>query len=460
MLEDHPSTEDLEGFLRGTSQSGYRKRNAQVLRHLLGDCASCRAQLDAMGWSKPRLFRLLQPTEATGPEPALSPVYDYSSSFAAAEQAMSALLTPEPQATEIPVTVQLAELESLTAGDRVQRMRAGGSFATPALIRALIERSHAARYRDSEEMLHFAHLARLAAEACASADAGNDRRLADLKTRAWGQYGNALRVCGRPREAEEALATARAYREQGTGDPALRAWLLEKLIPLAIFQERHGEAVAMCEQAGELYQDLGEEHLLASTLIQKSIAALHSGETERAVRSLNQAIPLINHEKDPQLLLAACHNLIRCYIDLDRPDQALALYTETRDLYQEIDDPLILLRATWQEGQLLRDLGHLRAAETALLRSRKGYQERSLAYEAALVSLDLAAVYVKLGQADEVKRTVTSTVPIFHALRVKLDTLAALLQLQQVADQEQQALELIRTLNARVASLPKGRLVS
>ena len=44
-------------------------------------------------------------------------------------------------------------------------------------------------------------------------------------------------------------------------------------------------------------------------------------------------------------------------------------------------------------------------------------------------------------------------IPVFHALRVKVETLAALLQLQQVADQEQQALELIRGLNARVEPL-------
>jgi tetratricopeptide (TPR) repeat protein len=455
MLSNHPTVEDLEGFLRGTSRPVSHARNAQVMRHLLADCTVCREHLNVMGWEPRRLARLFQP--AMEEAPAATNGYDYSHAFAVAEQAVSALLSPERQGAESPTSL-FAELNTLPMDEQLRRVSGGGPFATPAMIKFLLDRSHAVRYQDAEEMLHLAHLARFSAEACSPEDAGNQLRLADLRARAWGQYGNALRVSGRPREAEEALATAQRHRKAGTGDPMLRAWLIEKITPLTIFQGHFADAIAMCEEAGEIYQELGESHLLASTLVQKAIATLYFGEPEAAIRILNQAVPLIDQEEDPHLLLAACHNLIRCYIDLDRPDQALLLYSETRDLYQEFDDPLILLRAAWQEGQLLRDLGHLRAAETALLRARKGYTERKLAYEVALVSLDLATVYVKLGLVEELKRTVLTTVPIFHALRVGIETLASLLQLQQVADQEQQALELIRSLNARIEPLRQQRV--
>src|SRR6185295_19615558 len=181
-----------------------------------------------------------------------------------------------------------------------------------------------------------------------------------------------------------------------------------------------------------IYRELGESHLLASTMVQKATAMLYSGDAESAVRILNKAISLIDHEEDPHLLLVACHNLVRCFIDLGRPDQAAQIHFDNKGLYKEVEEPNILLRATWQEGQLLRDLGHLEAAETILLRVRKGYTERKLAYEAALVSLDLATVYVKQGFADKLKRTVLETVPIFHSLRVGLETLASLLQLQKM----------------------------
>ncbi len=70
-----------------------------------------------------------------------------------------------------------------------------------------------------------------------------------------------------------------------------------------------------------------------------------------------------------------------------------------------------------------------------------------------MVSLDLAWVYVKLGRTDSLKQTVAEAIPIFTSLRVGREALAALLQLQHAAGQEQQALDLIRMLNTRLAPL-------
>jgi hypothetical protein len=62
---------------------------------------------------------------------------------------------------------------------------------------------------------------------------------------------------------------------------------------------------------------------------------------------------------------------------------------------------------------------------------------------------------VRLGEVDQVSQTVAETVPIFRSLRVGRETLAALLQLQKMADREQEALSLIQLLTQRLEQLSK-----
>ncbi len=454
MLIVHPTNEEFEGFLQDANRTGGTPRNARVVRHLLFGCSDCRDRLDAMGWNGQRLERLLQlPVRVRAAEeedaaPAASG-FNYDGAFAGAQRALDAFFAEGCKA-EISPDQLLAELKALPADEQIRRVSRDSRFANPVLIKRLIDLSHAARYSSPEEMLQLAYLACLAAEACNDEAAGSEPKCADLRSHGWRQYGNALRLQGRIVEAEEAFASAHRYCLEGTGDPPLRAWLLEQMTSLRIFQRRFDDAIQLADDAGQIYRELEQTNSLASTLVQKAVAQLYAGEVEGAVRTLNRAIPLIDPSGDPHLLLAACHNLVRCYIDLDRPEQALSLYFEARSLYQEFEDALILLRSGWQEGQLLRDLGHLRAAESALLRAREGFGERELLYEVAVVSLDLAAVYIKLGDAERLKQTVAETVPIFRALGVDREALASLLQLQQMASQGRQAFELIRFLNSQL----------
>jgi tetratricopeptide (TPR) repeat protein len=431
MRTDHPTDTDIKSFLKSLARSTDAQSTAKVVRHLLADCSSCGSR-----------FKRL----------SMADDYDYSPAFAAAEASLNAFLA-QGTPPQVPPEVMLSELESLSQEERLRTIGTDSRFHSPSLVERLIEQSHSLRYRCPQEMLHFAELARAAAEACPVEAMGSERLFSDLKARGWMQYANALRVCSQFTEADKAFSVASRYRAAGTRDPLLRARLSEQLASLRTCQGRYREAIELAEEAGSVYQELEESHSLASTMIQIAVASLYANDPEEAIRTLNAAIPLIDSEKNPHLLLAACNNLVHSYIALDKPEQALSLYFEVRGLYKDFDDELNLLRVGWQEGQLLRDLGHLHAAEAALLEARKGFLARDLAQEVAVVSLDLAWVYVKLGWIDKLKETVTEMVPIFRALGVGREVLAALLQLQHAEGQEQKALELIRLLNTRLSPL-------
>lgn len=441
MLADHLDVKEFSRFLRNAAEPGSSSRNIRLVRHLLEDCAPCQENLRSAVSKQ-------------------SGELEYGASFAAAEQSLAAFFAREASG-EAPPGQLLDELSRLPTEEQAAAVSSQSRFTFPAFVRHLVDASHGVRYRDPARMLHLANLARLAAEACSLEAAGSEPKRSDLRAHAWRQYGNALRVLGRLYEADEAVATARQHLEAGTRDPLLRAQFRTlAAASLRMAQRRFPEAIKMCDEAGEIYTDLGDDHAFAGSLVQKAIALLYSGEAEDAVHTLNQAIPRIDPERDPHLLLAACHNLVRCYTDLGRPEHALSIFSEMRELYKRFDDPLIRLRAAWQEALLLRDLGHLRAAEAALLEVRQGFVDRELHYEAALVSLDLASVYVKLQAETELKDTVAETVPIFQVLGVGRELIASLLQLQQLSNKTRQALDLLQSLNSRLEKLPSRQTVS
>jgi len=430
----HPSPEDFEGFLRDPPRPGSAERNALVVRHLLTGCSVCRKTLQNLGAAVPALSRILEIPASGKAQEAAKPSsrYNYDWAFARVERTVSTFLARGRLPERLPGT--LAELVALPESEQMRRVATEERFAEPDIVRHLLDRSHEVRYENPRKMLHLAVLARTAAEACSAETVGGDEQLADLQSEAWRQVANALRVNGQMVEAEEALAIAFRSCERGTDSPEIRARLHSTLSSLRSFQRHFAEALEAAEESERIYVGLGKIHEVGGALVKKAIPILYSGDVEGAIEILHRAIPLIDRVEDPRLFLAAHHNLARCYIDLGQPEEALALYCQARDLYRNHSDSMILLRATWQEGQLLREVGHLHNAEAVLLRARQGFLEAGLAYEAAVVSLDLAEVYKKVGLTDKLRRTIAEALPIFRALGVNRETFASLLRLQDAAE--------------------------
>jgi len=403
-LEDHPSLEELTKFLE--SRAHPRTLDTRIVRHLLAGCPTCQSRLN--------LVQRRTPADPTS--------YDYSAAFAAAAAVSRELLSPR---TRKPSPNPASQPSPLTTSPRFAK-------STPRRVEELLAASHAQRYGDLDEMLRLAEAAQREADACLAADAGGEPALEDLRAWSWGQYGNSLRVRSQLEESGLALETAEKHRMSGTGDPRLRARLLEQRAALAIFRRHLDHAIELNEEAVSLYREMGESQLLAAARIQSAIVHLYAGRPAEAIQILERALPLID-DKNEDLLLAARHNLVRCYTDLGRPEEALACHFRLRDHYQDCQDPLILLRASWQEGLILRDVGHLHNAEKALRRARTGFLERELTYEGALVSLDLAELYWKAGELGKIEEIVKETEITFQALGIDIRTLRPLHQFRNAA---------------------------
>jgi tetratricopeptide (TPR) repeat protein len=152
--------------------------------------------------------------------------------------------------------------------------------------------------------------------------------------------------------------------------------------------------------------------------------------------------------EEPRLLVSAQHNLVGFLNDSGSPDQALDTLYKTRRVYQDLGEPSHLARLSWLEGRILRDLGHLDEAETALKEARDFFAVRGIGFDTAMVLLDLATIYAERGDTTELKRLAAEMVPIFASRDVHPEALAALALFRKAAEAEQ----VDRGLLERIAS--------
>ncbi|MGH9362317.1 MAG: hypothetical protein ACRD2T_10410, partial [Thermoanaerobaculia bacterium] len=355
-----------------------------------------------------------------------------------------------------PPTALLRELDSLPAEHRELRARNQPRFASLPLVEALVERSHALRYQDPEGMLREARLAVVVAEAIRPASTPS--LVHDARVLAWAQLATAHRVRGELPQARTGFRRAFEHREQGSGDPRLRARLCSQMATLCYETREFGKAMALLTEAVAISRRQGDRPEEAMALMLLGIVAIVSGDPEVALAPLRLSFRMLNRPQDQTLRRAALQNLVRCWIDLGRPDRAYTLCADAEPLVARCTDTSLVLLWEWHRGLIDRDLGLLDAAETRLRRARDGYIQLNLSQDVAVLSLDLASVYLHAGKVPQALQALSDAIPIFQALGIQRDLLAALLQLRRIAHQSDRALALLQKVTARVRDgVPRAR---
>ncbi len=427
----HPLTPDL--LERLASRLASPEERQAVARHLLAGCESCRTLLRLNVWG------------FTG-EREQAPEGAFDAALArAARDAIEEAERRSPNVLRL-----LSELDALPPERRELKVRNARPFASLPLVSALVERSHAARYSDTAQMVLDARLAVAAAEAAGLREGGQNELVSDHLARAWGQLGNALRVRSEVPKAEEAFARSLRHLDEGTGDPGLRAGVYEHLSSLRLARRQFAEGLQLLEDAIQIYRDLGDRSGEATVLLRLAIMRFTAGQPAQAIEPLNQSIRMLNRRQHRDLIRAGYHQLMRCFLELGRPVSAHTLWVDVEQLIKGCKGELEQLRWDWLRALIDRDMGLLDAAETRLGRVREGFLLHDLAIEAAVISLDLAEVYVRLKRVPDVVRTVSEAIPIFRSLGITRELLAALAQLTSIARDGGAALGLLRQVREQL----------
>lgn len=429
--ERHPSAAELERFLLGEMAP---RQAAPVIGHLLSGCARCRQAMT------PLASVMLGGAPVSVEEPAATSGAEYDfplfKAFAAAREYAASIgkenLAARHAGATFPKEVSIAEMPAVQARAR----------DTKARCEALLERCLSLRHGDPEELIMTASLA--VAFADKVADGSTPEELADLQARAWAELGNAYRVADDFPAAEMALARSLDLYNCGTGSPLLFARLMDLTASLYTDQRRFPEAYRLLDCVYAIYSHMGDRQSAARALISKGISTGYALEPEEAVRLLAQGIQQIDAARDPKLMLAAAHGLLWCLLDAGRVDEVERLLGQVRGLYAVHGEHFDEVRAQWLEGRVAAGQGREEEAEQIFLHVRNVFMQDKQPYDAALASLDLAAVWLQQRRTTEIRLLVDEMVEIFRARNIRREALGALLMLHEAVQKDQATTALLQ----------------
>lgn len=347
-----------------------------------------------------------------------------------------------------------AELKSYRFEDQCQLIRLHRRFVTWGLCELFCRESVKLTSVNPACSVELAELAVLISDLLREEDPEKSQILYQLRGYAWAHDGNARRVLGDIRNADESFSIADAWweaGEAGVGDLlGYEPVILDHKASLRIAQRRFPEAFSVLDRLFEIHtqenRTYKDPHLAGRALVKKALALAEMGEPEVSVDLLRQSEGMLDAQRDPRLFLCLRHNLLWDLTTVDRFDEAQELLPGVIALCQELGNPMDLLRLRWAEGRIAAGLGQTREAMDVLQDVRQDFAARGIAYDAALVTLELTALYAKEGRFTEVKELSLEMAEIFRAHEVHREALAALLFFQKAAERERATAKLAREI--------------
>jgi transcriptional regulator with XRE-family HTH domain len=330
-------------------------------------------------------------------------------------------------------------LQELSPRERMAAVETEGKYRNWALAERLCAESARAAAHRADRAMELAGLALGVAELAP----GSEPWCSRLQGYVWAFVGNARRVHGDLPGAEEAfLRSDRLWEAGAAADPGLldAGRLLDLKASLRRYQGHFEEALGLLDKA--LKANASKE-AGARIRIKKANTLELMGNCEQAITELRQAENMTADARDPRLLWLVRHNLTANLWRLERYGEAEALLPEVRRLAVDLGNELDLIRVILLEGRVMAGLGR-REALPILEQVRRYFTANRIAYDAALVSLEVAVLYLENGQTGEVKRLADEMLWIFNNQKVPQETMAALRLFYEAAKREEATAELAR----------------
>jgi tetratricopeptide (TPR) repeat protein len=341
--------------------------------------------------------------------------------------------------------LQWAELERHPYEEQLKQIEEDETLHAWGLCQLLLKNSREASFDNPARAVDLASLAvKISGHL---GEAYDPNWVLDLRARAFAYLGNARRVLGELRSAEDAFRKAkRVLAASRSGNTTVEAEILNLESSLRRAQRRLDEALEILDYVLVLCRNEEDSYGVAKALLKKVTVLKELGDLPEAIELLQRDLSEFAAANDSRLLAYARYNLLGCLTLAGRYQEAEQLLPEVRALLQETAQPLDLVRLRWAEGLIALGFGRLGPAEAAFREVQQEFLHREMGYDAALVSLDLARLYAQEGCKDELKRLAAELMPVFEARDVHRETIVSLLMFQRACEEERLTVELIQQI--------------
>ena len=317
----------------------------------------------------------------------------------------------------------LDRLLSLPPRDRPRAIcEKGSAYRSSALAALLLDR---ARRRHPDRPVEAHALARLCQTVLQCLELTNETT--ELYALAAGQVAHARRASGDLLEASEIFLNARfLLRQLGGGSRRTAAELdrLEGTLRGDLRELKDAEHLLRRSAMGFTLEDLPLQ--AAQSLRILGLLLGDHGRTTDAIQALEEALGLADGRGSDLE--------IRCRLDLacilcaaGRLGEAQELADALRPPVEAGSDASSYLRWIWLGGKIAWAKGEAQEAEDAFQTARAGFRQGGRPFDAALASLELAALYLEQNRSEDLGRLVEEVTEMFEGQHPHREVLAALM---------------------------------
>ncbi len=321
--------------------------------------------------------------------------------------------------------------------------------ATWGLAEAICEESRSLASRDREVAVALGHLAVAIAEA-APVGPLRDTARSELLALAHATLANAFRTSDMVSRAYDAMEVALGFLRRGEeGLLGLIPAVLSLKGSLEVTKKQYPAALVTLRTALGTCQN--HQFLLrVRLLIQRASVHIYQNQYDLAEDDLHQVATILDPSRQPELWCYAKQYHLFIATEAGQWEKADLLVTEVEGQLREFGTEVHLIKLGWCKARLELNKGHFGEAESQYLKAREDFLHHQLAYNAALVTVELAQLLLEQGRLEEVKHYALETAAEFERQGVEPELIGAIALLERAVLAQRLTVQLLARIQRQL----------